>query len=165
MLYDLRFLPYLAFGIGIAVLGSAFAFQHVGGLAPCVLCIYQRWPWVGVIALSALVLFALPSLRARRLALAVACLLLLVGTGIAGYHVGVEQNWWAGTAECGDEGGASQTAEDLKRQLMATEVARCDEAAWSLFGISMAGWNMLISLGMAGVLAMGINANRRSQVA
>jgi disulfide bond formation protein DsbB len=70
---------------------------------------------------------------------------MLIGAGIAGFHVGVEQQWWAGTAECGGLTGQAKTVEELKAQLFATPVTRCDAVAWSLFGISMAGWNLIVS--------------------
>jgi disulfide bond formation protein DsbB len=73
----------------------------------------------------------------------------LAGTGIAVFHVGVEQHWWQGTAECGSTLGAASSIEDMRRMLLAQPVVRCDEVAWSLFGISMAGYNALISLGLA----------------
>jgi disulfide bond formation protein DsbB len=119
----------------IAILGAAFAFQYIGGLAPCVLC--------------SLLAFALAKGPVARLALVVAGLGLVIGAGTAVFHVGVEQQWWQGTAECGGIDGASLTLEQLKAQILAAPVVRCDDVAWSLFGISMAGYNVLLSLGLA----------------
>ena len=79
--------------------------------------------------------------------------LLLLDAGIAGYHVGVEQGWWTGTAECTGPAGEAKTLEELKAQIMATPVTRCDEVAFSLFGISMAGYNLLFCLVLAGFAA------------
>ena len=147
---------------GVIALGAAFGFQHIGGLDPCVLCLYQRWPWVAVIALGALA-FTLRGQRAvAGTLLVLAGLAMLVGAGIAGFHVGVEQHWWAGTAECGSTLSKAATIEGLKRQLMATPITRCDEVAWSLGGISMAGWNMVLSLASAMVVAWSLVAQRRS---
>lgn len=157
MLSDLRLLSLLAAAAGVAMLLAAFGFQHLGGLDPCVLCVYQRWPWLAVILLGA----AAFVLGGNRVLLALAVLALLVGAGIGGFHVGVEQQWWAGTAACGGQTGAAQTVEDLKRQLLATEVARCDEVAWSLFGVSMAGYNVLLSTGLALILTVSLFRNRR----
>lgn len=157
MLSDLRLLSLLTAAAGAAVLLAALGFQHLGGLDPCVLCVYQRWPWVAVILLGA----AAFALRGNRALLALAVLALLIGAGIGGFHVGVEQHWWAGTAECGGQTGAAQTVEDLKRQLLATQVARCDEVAWSLFGISMAGYNVLLSAGLALILTVSLIRSRR----
>ena len=155
MPFDQRILAGLSVLAGMAMLGGAFAFQHVGGLDPCVLCIYQRWAWAAVIAAGAIgFLFTFISLPTMtRLFLSAAALAMLAGAGLAAFHVGVEQHWWAGTSECGGVTGKAQTIEDLKRQLLATPVTRCDEVAWSLAGISMAGWNMIVSL--AGGLLLG----------
>jgi disulfide bond formation protein DsbB len=146
-------LPALLVAVGsAATLGSALLSQYVGGLAPCVLCIWQRWPHGVAIVLAALA-FALFA-RSRSVAgglLALAGLSLWVGAGIAAYHVGVEQHWWAGTAQCGATGGTPTSLEELRRMVMSAPVTRCDEVAWSFAGISMAGWNALISLGLGGV--------------
>ena len=101
-----------------------------------------------------------PEPAAMRLALA--GLAMIAGAGIAGFHVGVEQHWWAGTSECGAQSGAPQTVEALKQQLLATAVTRCDEIAWSLFGISMAGYNLILSLAGAVVLAWSLTHARAS---
>ena len=100
MRFDLPLLATLTAALGIAMLGGAFAFQHWGGLAPCVLCIYQRWPWVAVILLGSLAVVFRRRPAAAHTLLGLAALAMLVGAGIAGFHVGVEQYWWAGTAEC-----------------------------------------------------------------
>lgn len=150
---EVRLLAGFCVAAGTGMLGGALAFQHLGGLSPCVLCLYQRWPWLAVICLGvlALVLASKPTMSKALLGLAV--LAMLIGAGIAAFHVGVEQHWWAGTSECGGLTGKATTIEDLKRQLMATPVTRCDEVAWSMAGISMAGWNMILSLGGAVLLA------------
>lgn len=133
------------------VLGAALVFQFGFGYQPCILCIWQRWPYVSVIVLALLaVLFG----RQRGVAdalLMVAGLILLGGAGIAAYHVGVEQHWWAGTSSCGAPSGAALTLEELRAQVMTAPIVRCDEVAWSLFGISMAGYNVLLSLMLAAV--------------
>lgn len=143
-------LPALLVAAGsAATLGSALLSQYVGGLAPCVLCIWQRWPHVAAIALAGLALIALPRTRTGGSGLlALAGVALWVSAGVAAYHVGVEQHWWAGTAQCGAAGGTPTTLEDLRRMVLAAPVTRCDEVAWSFLGISMAGWNFLISLGL-----------------
>ena len=137
--------PLLLLLASIAVLGTALASQYVGGLQPCVLCVYQRFPYVAVIVIAAAALF-LPT-GPRAAALGLAGLALLTGTGIAVFHVGVEQHWWQGTAECGSAV-AADSLEALRAQVLAAPVVRCDEVPWSLFGISMAGYNALVSLGL-----------------
>lgn len=146
MFSDARSLAALSAIAGIGMLGGAFAFQHLGGLDPCVLCIYQRWAWAAVIAASVLALAFARNGAAARILLVLTGLAMLIGAGLAGFHVGVEQHWWAGTSECSGITGKAQTVEELKRQLFATPVTRCDEVAWSLAGISMAGWNLILSL-------------------
>lgn len=145
-------------GASAAMLAGAFAFQYIGGLAPCVLCIWQRWPYAAVIALgfigAGLASGAKPSGPLLGTIIAVAALALFVDAGIAGFHVGVEQHWWEGTRACvGATGGAGSPEEVLADLLSKTKVVRCDEVAWSLAGISMAGYNMMIALGL-GVFAI-----------
>lgn len=121
----------------------AFGFEHLGGLAPCKLCLWQRWPHGAVILFS---LLGLLGLRPN-FALSLIALSAVSTAAIAGYHVGVEQHLWAGPASC-SSALSSGSAADLVDSLLATPVVRCDEVAWSFAGLSMAGWNMLFSLGV-----------------
>ena len=142
-----RFLPLLATLGSAGLLGGAFAFQYVGGLAPCQLCLWQRWPHAAAILIGLLVL----ATGWRRLAWAGA-LAALATAGIGAFHVGVEQLWWEGLATCtaGSIAGIS-TADLLNPAADVAAPVRCDQIAWSLVGISMAGWNVILSLGLAGV--------------
>jgi disulfide bond formation protein DsbB len=144
----------LVLAASIAVLGAALLSQYVGGLRPCVLCLYQRVPYVLTIVLSGLALAAFLAGRLRpvvaRWVLGACAAVFLVGAGIAAYHVGVEQGWWAGTASCTGPDLNTMTLEQLREHLLAAPIVRCDEVAWSLFGISMAGYNVLTSLALAG---------------
>ena len=115
---------------------AALFFQYVGGLAPCVLCIWQRWPYVAVLVLGLVAIAAGPRLRAAVLALMAATF--LVGAGVALFHVGVEQHWWAGTSGCGVTATAD-SLEALSAQVLNAPVVRCDEVPWSLFWMSL-GW-------------------------
>lgn len=139
--------PLLLLLASVIALGSAFVAQYGFDLQPCVLCLYQRWPY-GVAIVLALAALALPKYRGWLLALI--GLTLLVDAGIAGYHVGVEQHWWAGTDACTGPDIKAKTLDQLRAQIMATPVTRCDEVAWSLFGISMAGYNFIACLVLAG---------------
>jgi disulfide bond formation protein DsbB len=126
----------------VALLLGAFAFQYVGGLAPCPICIWQRWPHAIAILLGLIVL-AWPS---RGLA-ALAGLAVLAGAGIGLYHSGIEFDWWEGPTTCTTPGpGAAAPAGELLDQILATPVVMCDQIAWSWLGISMAGWNAILSL-------------------
>jgi disulfide bond formation protein DsbB len=144
----------------IAILGGAFAFQYIGDLAPCVLCIYQRYPY-GVTIVLGLLAVVLGGGAAGRAALALAGVAFLVGASIAGFHVGVEQHWWAGTAECGSSIDSNLSLEELKAQILAAPVVRCDEIPWSLFGISMAGYNVLLSLALAAAAFITAGSGRQ----
>ena len=150
----------LALGIllaaSVVVLGTALLSQYVGGLQPCVLCLYQRVPYGVVIVLTALVLaweFYGNSLApgVARGTLLVSAWVFFAGACIAGFHVGVEQGWWQGTDGCAGPDLNALSLEELKQQLLASPVVRCDEVAWSLFGISMAGYNLMVSILLAGI--------------
>lgn len=145
-----RLLTLLATLGSAGLLAGAFAFQYLGGLAPCQLCLWQRWPHAAAILIGLVVL----ATGWRGLAWAGA-LAALATAGIGGFHFGVEQLWWEGLATCtaGSIAGIS-TADLLNPAADVAAPVRCDAIAWSLFGISMAGWNVILSLGLAGVWAM-----------
>lgn len=149
----------IAAGGSASVLAAAFAFQHLGGLAPCQLCLWQRWPHAAAIAIGVLALVIAQGMLGRLLPLAGA--LAALASGVIGvFHVGVEQKWWEGLASCsaGSISGIS-TADLLNPNVNVGAVVRCDEIAWSMFGLSMAGWNVVLSA----LLAMiWIAAYRRS---
>ena len=142
----------------VLILGAAFAFQLIGGLQPCELCIWQRYPYAIAIGLTGVgigLARAGVSHRILALLLLLCALTFLTGAGIALFHVGVEQKWWQGTSACVAQLSGVTTMEDFRQRLLAAPVVRCDEAAWSLFGLSMAGYNMLLSLalGIASLVA------------
>jgi len=128
------------------VLGAAFFMQYAVGLAPCPLCIAQRWPYAVVIVLGLAGLVPGLSPSSRRALLGLAALAFLTGAGIAVYHTGIEQGWFAGPESCSGIGVTGDTVEELRRRLSAAPVVRCDEVPWSLFGISMAGYNAAVGL-------------------
>src|SRR5208282_193015 len=115
-----------------------------GGLTPCELCLLERWPWRVAIAVA-----AASWLIGERLALPIPAILLaivfLVGAGIGFYHVGVEQHWFLGPTACTADGGPAASIDALRAQLLGKQAVMCDEVQWSLFGISLAGWNFLAS--------------------
>lgn len=130
---------------GAGALTGALISQYWGGLQPCILCLYQRWPHGLAAGLGLLALLPMAS-RPRKSLLILGGLTLLAGAAIALFHVGVEYRWWEGTASCGSPVGQAQSIEELRRALLAAPVVRCDVPAWSLFGVSMAGYNLLLSL-------------------
>jgi disulfide bond formation protein DsbB len=139
--------PIFVLVASAAVLGGAFISQYWGGLAPCELCLLQRWPWVAAIITSLIAIMV-----GSRSTLPWVALLLLavfaVGSTLAFYHVGVEKHWFAGPNACTGAATAADTVEALKAQILRQMPVRCDEPAWSLWGISLAGWNLLASLVM-----------------
>lgn len=123
---------------------AAFAFQHLGGLAPCKLCLWQRWPHAAAVVIGALALLT------HRLQLAwLGALAALATAGVGLYHVGVEQGWWQGPTTCTSGAIGGLSADDLLDQIMNAPMVRCNDIAWAFAGISMAGWNMIISATLA----------------
>lgn len=133
---------------------GALAFQHLGELAPCKMCIWQRYPHVAAIAIGAAAL-ALPGAVLP----ALGALAALATAGIGVYHTGVERAWWEGPAACSAAGTEGLTSDELFDQIMAAPVIRCDEVAWEMLGLSMASWNVVFSIMLA---CFWIAALRRS---
>ena len=143
-------LPVVLLGAA-APLAIALASQYLAGLQPCQLCIWQRWPYVAAIVI-ALLAFALPA-RLRPYGAALAALAILASAAIALFHVGVEQHWWAGLSSCTGNLNTGGSVGDLEKQLEATPIVPCDRPAWTLFGISMAGYNLIYAT-LFGLLAL-----------
>ena len=134
--------------MSLAALCVAWLAQYGFGLAPCHLCYLQRDAYWAAIVLSVLAIVLGPRSPYRRWAVALIGLAFLTGAGLALYHVGVEQKWWVGSEAC-IGGIAGLSGADLEAAIMNAPVTRCDEAAFELFGISMAGYNGLLSLALA----------------
>ena len=137
----------LAMAGSAVLLGGAFAFQYVGGLAPCTLCLWQRWPHA-----AALIIGVLALLLGGRFLPVLGALAAAATAGIAAFHVGVEQKWWEGLTSCtaGSIEGIS-TADLLNPDVIVAAPVRCDAIAWQLMGVSMAGWNMILSVMLVGI--------------
>jgi len=148
----------------LAALGGALTAQFGFGLHPCVLCLYQRGPFVVGAALSALALLPKVSHRQRLALLGLCALAFAVNTGIASFHVGVEQHWWEGTKECVPTAPVPTTPAEMMAALSAPPPARCDQIPWSLFGISMAGFNVPYSLGLALFAAVMVRRGKETQI-
>lgn len=144
---------FLLAAIAAAMLAGAYAFEHVGGLRPCVLCWWQRYAWMAALALALAAALAGPRASGTAL-LALAGISAIVGAGIAGFHVGVEQRWWPGTSECGGTMSGAMTPQQRLDMLLRTPVVRCDEIPWSMLGLSMAAWNGLVALAAGGVAVL-----------
>ncbi len=144
LLRDPRTLPALLAAACLGALGTALASQYWGGLNPCVLCIYQRYAYGAALAFAVLAFLLAGRPGGRRLMLAGAGLSFAGGSALAVFHVGVEQKWWRGTAECHAPAlPENATVEQLREILLNQAFAPCDKVPWELFGISMAGFNIL----------------------
>lgn len=137
------------------MLAGAHAFEIFGRMAPCALCLHQReahWVTLGVGLAGWLLLIVRPG---REGAAAISMLLgagFLAGAVIAGFHSGVELKWWPGLPSCAGGGVDTIDFENFAQTLnQPVSGARCDEIPWSFAGISMAGWNMLVSLALGAV--------------
>ena len=140
-----KVLILVAAGGSAALLLGALAFQYIGGLAPCALCIWQRWPHLAAVLLGLVGLAV-----GGRIIPILGGLSALTSAAIGVFHVGVEQKWWEGLATCtaGSLDGVS-TADLLNPAVDVAAVVRCDAIAWQMFGLSMAGWNVVISVALA----------------
>jgi disulfide bond formation protein DsbB len=143
--------PLFALAISAAMLATAHAFQTFGGLAPCHLCLKQREAYWAAMAAAAVAVAAglvRPWPHTPRIASLALAAIFAYGTGWAVFHAGAEWHWWAAPATCSSTGPVSVAA---LKALLAGGPARppaCDVAPWRLAGLSMAGWNALISAGL-----------------
>jgi len=133
----------LAAGGSAALMLGALAFQHFGGLAPCKMCIWQRYPHVIAIVIGILAV----RIKGATLPL-LGAIAALTTANIGAYHTGVERKWWEGPASCTSANGSDLTADEFFDAIMSAPVTRCDDVAWEMLGLSMASWNMVISLGL-----------------
>lgn len=141
--------------VSIATIASAWIFEGAGYL-PCELCLMQRWAYYAAIPLTAVLLVAAPLQRAGLYLLA----LLWIGSMIFGiFHSGVEWKWWAGPTACTGSGALSMGLPDLS-----SPVVMCDQPAIRILGLSLAGWNAVISLGLALVALAGARSHGSSSV-
>lgn len=146
---DHRVVPlYLAIAMAVVV-GSALAFEHIGGYIPCALCLEQRMPYyvaVPIMVFASLSKIITVPAVVTRLLILVAGLIMLYGMWLAGFHSGVEWLWWPGPESCGAAAdGLSGNAGDLLGDLNAKRPPSCDKAALRVFGLSFAGWNVFTS--------------------
>lgn len=141
-------IPLAILGACVGALALAYLAQYGYGLEPCPLCLYQRVPYaVGCLMAAAAILSPVIGLRVA--AVAISGLAFAVGMAIAVHHVGVEQHWWASAAACGGQLTMPETPAQLLAELSRPPVKACDEPAWTLFGVSMAGYNVIASGALA----------------
>jgi disulfide bond formation protein DsbB len=126
---------------------AAFAFQYWGGLYPCEMCWWQRYAHIAALALVAVALVT----GGGRVLTVLAALAIAASGAIGFYHAGVELGWFEGLTQCTSTASGG-TAEDVLKAIMAAPMIRCEDVQWSWLGISMAGWNAILSLGGALVI-------------
>ncbi len=151
----------IALAVPLLLLGGAYASQYLGGLHPCEMCWWQRYPHMAAIPL-ALIAYAVkrrPCVSA--LFVGLAGLAVGISGGIGLFHAGVEYGWWEGLTACATTTTSGGSA-DILNQIMAAPITRCDVAPWSLLGISLAGYNGLLS-GTAALAILGLLIKGRKQ--
>jgi disulfide bond formation protein DsbB len=151
---------------GILTILGAFYFQYVLGYRPCPLCLEQRVAYYVAIPLAAMILLGLSvgsSRKVMTLALLAIAAAMLWNAGLGVYHSGVEWQWWPGPQDCAGATPDFSSGGSLLDQINRTRVVRCDEAAWRFLGLSLAGYNVLISLALAAVALWGAAAAWKSR--
>jgi disulfide bond formation protein DsbB len=141
-----------------ATVGGALVFQHGFGYVPCKLCLEQRIPYYAAVPLALVLAFTPQGPGWQRLAaagLGLLALTFVVSAGLGAYHAGVEWGFWPGPADCGGGAAPAGQVSDFLNQLKTVKVVSCTEAAWRFLGLSLAGWNALISLGLAALALAG----------
>ncbi|MEM9146011.1 MAG: disulfide bond formation protein B [Pseudomonadota bacterium] len=137
-------------GAGSAlVLTAALGYQYLGGLAPCPMCIWQRWPHLVAVLLALLAVTVF--WRGHKLLASAGALAMAAAAGLGLFHTGVERSWWQGPSTCTAAEPGSLNAAQLLDQILVTEVVRCDEVVWEFVGLSMASWNAVLSVGLAAI--------------
>lgn len=144
-----------------ATIAGFLYFQYALGYPPCPLCLDERIPYYITLPLAIAVIFAAVAEMPRWLiapGLGVIAIVMLIGAALGSYHAGVEWKWWPGPPDCSGPLTNVGTTANLLRAIEHTHVVRCDQAAWRFLGISLAGYNVLISIGIAAVAGWGMAA-------
>lgn len=134
--------------LSAVLIATVYYFQLVLKILPCELCYWQRKPHFALIPLGVIGFF-LANARWRAGVLGAMAVLALANTGISIFHVGVEYHWWQGLPTCSAPTAVTTTLEQARDLIFRATVVPCDKPGWVFMGISMAGWNGLVSLGMA----------------
>ena len=143
-----------------ALLAAAFGSEYIGGLHPCEMCWWQRYAHLAALV-PAVLAFVRPEREWIRWTTYLAALAIAVSGAIGVYHAGVELKIFEGFTTCTASARGATTA-DLLRQITATPLIRCDQVQWSFLGVSMAGWNAILSLGGAALILFLLWKDRRS---
>jgi disulfide bond formation protein DsbB len=152
----------IALLLPLTLLAGAFGSQYLGGLYPCEMCWWQRYAHMTALVPAALAFTAPAESGRSRLLTLLAALAIAVSGSIGVYHAGVEAKIFQGFTQCTALVGGGGSTADLLKQIVSAPLIRCDQVQWSFLGISMAGWNAIISLsGAALVLILSLKASRR----
>jgi disulfide bond formation protein DsbB len=144
--------------VGVLTIAGFLYFQYVLGYPPCPLCLEQRYAFYVAVPLAAMILLRLSvgfSRKVVTLALLAIAVAMLWNAGLGAYHAGVEWHWWQGPTDCSGAIPNFSAGGPLLEQINKARVIRCDEAAWRFLGLSLAGYNVLVSLFLAAVAAWG----------
>ncbi len=150
--------------VGSATILGALYFQFVVGLQPCPLCLEQRIAYYVSIPLAILVALGVAAGASRKVLLAALLVIaagMLWNAGLGAYHAGVEWHWWPGPQDCSGPLNDLRAGGGLLDKLQSIRIVRCDEVPWSFLGLSLAGYNVLISLALAGLAAWGVLTAKR----
>lgn len=151
----------IALLLPLGLLGGALGSQYIGGLHPCEMCYWQRWPHAAAILLAGLAFTAPAAAQRSRILTLLAAAAIAVSGAIGVYHAGVETGIFEGLTTCTSTARAA-TTDELLKQIMKVPLVRCDQVQWAFLGISMAGWNAILSLGGAIAIAwLALSGARR----
>ncbi len=151
--------------IGLAVIVTALASEYIGELTPCALCLQQRLPYyIGVPLALFAAWWAGHARQSARGLLAPLAFIFALSAGLGAYHAGVEYGWWLGPQSCGADIVISDDTADLLRRLETPQAARCEDASFTLFGISMAGYNFIASFGLTGLALFGLTSAHNGEL-
>ena len=142
----------IALLLPLGLLGGALGSQYVGGLHPCEMCYWQRWPHGAAILLAGFAFTAPSASQRSRVSTLLAAFAIAVSGAIGAYHAGVELGIFEGFTTC-TAGMTGASNAELLEQLMRVPLVRCDQVQWAFLGVSMAGWNAILSLGGAAAIA------------
>ena len=155
----LRTAHCVAFLLPLALIAGALGSQFIGGLVPCEMCRWQRWPHYAAIVIAALA-FAVRHRPSRMLLVLFAAVLIALSGAIGVFHAGVEYHWWQGITAC-TAGATPGDPMAMLEEALRRPLVRCDAAQWTLFGISLAGFNAILSLlGAAAIFALAARRPR-----
>ena len=151
----------IALLLPLGLLGGALGSQYIGGLHPCEMCYWQRWPHAAAILLAGLA-FTAPAVASRSRTLTLLAAAAIAVSGVIGaYHAGVELGIFEGLTTCTSTARAA-TTEELLKEIMKVPLVRCDQVQWAFAGISMAGWNAILSIsGAIAMLWLALSGGRR----